>query len=115
MLKERRHAVEQVRADFLKAEAAIDQAARDAAGCVATILNQRAIANLPITTGLKAIQMINEMSALLVRARELAIDAHVELAQIPAEIGIRNYGDVSECPPKGALTSDPVRHLKVVA
>ena len=115
MLKERRHAVDQVRADFLKAEAAIDQAARDAANCLATILQQRAQANLPLGTASKAIEMLMDMSALVVKARQLAIDVHSELAEIPAEIGIRNYGDTSPCPPVAIETQPSTPNLRVVA
>ncbi len=115
MLKERRHAVEQVRADFLKAEATIDQAARDAANCLATILHQRAQANLPLGTASKAIEMLMDMSALIVKARQLAIDVHGELAEIPAEIGIRNYGDTSPCPPVAIENKPATPNLRVVA
>ncbi len=115
MLKERRHAVDQVRHDFLKAEAAIDRAAIDATNCMATILQQRALANLPLGTASKAIQLMSDMSALMVQARQLAIDVHAELAMIPAEIGVKNYGDISRCPPV-ALTPQPATPtLRVVA
>ena len=116
MLKQRREAVAKVAADFLKTEAAIDEAARNAAACMATMLQQRAEANLPLGTGLKAIQLVSEVSALLVKARELAIALHVELAQIPDSIGIRNFGDTSECPPMAAgKEADAPNHLRIVA
>lgn len=115
MLKERRHAVDQVRHDFLKAEVAIDRAAIDAANAMATMLQQRASANLPLGTGAKAIQLMNDMSALIVRARQLAIDVHGELAQIPAEIGIRSYGDISQCPAMTVAEEPSAPNLRVVA
>jgi hypothetical protein len=115
MLKERRYAVDQVRHDFLKAEAAIDRAAIDAANAMATMLQQRAMANLPLGTGAKAIQLMNDMAALIVQARQLAIDVHGELAQIPAEIGIRNYGDTSPCPPVAMQPEPATPALRVVA
>lgn len=115
MLKERRHAVEQVRADFLKAEAAVDQAARDAANAMATMLNQRAVANLPLGTGAKAIQLMNDMAALIVQARQLAIDVHGELAMIPDEIGIRAFGDTSPCPAVTVAAEPAAPNLRIVA
>ena len=116
MLRERREAVARVAADFLKAEAAIDQAARSATVCLATMLEQRAAANLPLGTGLKALELFSEMSALLVRARALAIDVHAELAQIPDSIGIRNFGDTSECPPMAtAAERKAPKHLRIVS
>lgn len=116
MLKQRREAVAQVSADFLKAEAAIDQAARRAAACMATMLDQRAAANLPLRTGLKALELMSDVSALLIKARQLSIDVHGELAMLPAEIGIHNYGDVSECPPMAdSDASSDVRRLRIVA
>lgn len=115
MLKERRFAVEQVRTEFLKAEAVIDQAAIDAANCLATILQQRAAANLPLGTASRAIEMLMDMSALIVKARQLAIDVHGELAQIPAEIGIRNYGDISKCPNVALEQEHAAPGLRIVA
>ncbi len=115
MLKERRFAVEQVRAEFLKAEAVIDQAAIDAANCLATALQQRAAANLPLGTGSKAIEMLMDMSALIVKARQLAIDVHGELAMLPAEIGVRNYGDISQCPAVALQPEPAAPNLRVVA
>lgn len=115
MLKERRHAVDQVRHDFLKAEAAIDRAAIDATNCMATMLQQRALANLPLGTGAKAIQLMNDMAALIVQARQLAIDVHGHLAMIPAEIGITSYGDISPCPPVAFETDRTSPNLRVVA
>lgn len=114
MLKERRAAVAKVTADFLKAEQAIDEAARHAASCMSTMLVQRAEANLPLGTGLKAIELMNDVAALLVRARKLSVDVHVELAMIPEEIGIRNFGHTSPCPPATAA-HETVPHLQIVA
>lgn len=115
MLKERRHAVDQVRHDFLKAEAAIDRAAIDAANCMASMLQQRAMANLPLGTGAKAIQLMNDMAGLIVQARQLAIDVHGELAMIPDEIGVRSYGDTSPCPPVAIEAAPTAPNLRVVA
>ena len=116
MLKERREAVARVTADFLQAEAAIDQAARHAVACVSTMLDQRATARLPLDTGLRAIELMNEVTALLVKARQLAIETHGALAVLPEQIGVRGFGDTSPCPYMGAAEEPAAAsHLRVVA
>lgn len=115
MLKERREAVARVTADFLKAETAIDQAARHAAACMSTMLDQRATARLPLNTGLRALELMNEVAALLVKARQLSIETHGALAVLPEEIGIRGFGDTSECPAMATAAPAAPSHLRVVA
>ena len=101
MLKQRQSAAQRVAADFLKAEAAADDAAGLAAACVATMIEQRAAANLPVGTGLEALRMVSEASADLIGARQRLIEAHGLLLQVREGIGIRGYGDISECPELG--------------
>lgn len=118
MLKERRQATDTVTVDFLKAEAAVDQAAQLAASCVATLLQQRAAANLPVATGLAALQLVAEASSDIIRARQRFVDAHRALVSVRSEIGLGafyGYGDEGECPPnEGALRPEaPVRLVAV--
>jgi len=114
MLKQRRQAAERVAADFLKAEAAADDAAMLAATCVSTMIEQRAAANLPVNTGLDAIQMMMDATADLVAARRKLVVLHAELVSVRKGIGVKNFGDTSECPPASAEL-DQASHLRVVA
>lgn len=115
MLKQRREAVQRVAADFRKLEAAADMAAFLGAECLRTMIDARAKGNLPLDTGLVEIQMVMDATADLVRVRQKLIEAHGTLAQIPASIGIRNFGDESECPPMASAEPAAPVHLKVVA
>jgi DNA-binding CsgD family transcriptional regulator len=119
MLKERRQATDRVTADFLKAEAAVDQAASLAASCVATLLQQRAAAKLPVATGIAALQLVADASSDLIKARQRFVDAHHALVAVRSEIGLGAfyaYGDEGECPPnEGALRDDARLHLVVAA
>ncbi|TXC71667.1 helix-turn-helix transcriptional regulator [Sphingomonas ginsenosidivorax] len=111
MLKERRRATDAVTADFLKAEAAVDEAAQLAATCVSTLLQQRVAANLPVSTGTAALQLVAEASMDIIKARQRFVDAHRALIEVRHDIGLGQfygYGDVSECPPnEGALREAP--------
>ena len=111
MLKQRRQAADTVTADFLKAEAAVDQAALLAASCVSTLLQQRIAANLPVGTGVDALQLISEAQMDIVNARQRFIAAHRALVTVRRDIGLGQFygfGDESECPPnEGALREAP--------
>jgi len=111
MLNERRSAVQRVTADFRKAERAVDEAAMMAASCVATMIAERAAAKLPVTTGLDVIDRVMESAADLVRARRRLMETHAELVLVREGIGIRAYGDISECPDEKVSAV----HLSVVA
>jgi DNA-binding CsgD family transcriptional regulator len=121
MLKERRRATEMVTADFLKAEAAVDEAAQLAATCVSTLLQQRVAANLPVSTGSEALQLVAEASMDMIKARARFVEAHRALIAVRHDIGLGQFygfGDVSECPPnEGALraSSDAPPRLSAVA
>lgn len=114
MLKQRRAAAERVAEEFLKVEAVADEAAMLAAACVSTMLEQRAAANLPVTTGLDAIKMMMDATADLVAARRKLIELHGELVHVRNGIGVKSFGHSSECPPKTAQL-DETPHLRVVA
>lgn len=118
MLKQRRQAADTVTADFLKAEAAVDQAALLAASCVSTLLQQRLAANLPVGTGVDALQLISEAQMDIINARQRFIAAHRALVDVRRDIGLGQFyafGDESECPPpEGALVAQPPR-LSAVA
>lgn len=119
MLKQRREATDKVTGDFLKAEAAVDHAAMLAASCVSTLLQQRAAANLPVGTGVMALQMLSQASLDIINARQRFVEAHRALVDVRAEIGLGQfygYGDTAECPPnEGALRADGPVRLAAVA
>lgn len=110
MLKQRRQAAERVAAEFLKLEAVADEAALLGANCISIMLEQRAAANLPVGTGLDAITMVMDATSDLVAARRKLIEAHAALVLVREGIGIRSFGDSSECP----KVADG-GHLRVVA
>jgi hypothetical protein len=109
MLNQRRAAVEAVRDTFLPAEAASDAAAIQAARCLATTLEMRATANLPIGTGLDAIALLSRGASQAVEARQSLIEAHAKLAEIPDQIGLATvgWGDSGGCPPVHASADAP--------
>ncbi len=119
MLKQRRDATDKVTVDFLKAEAAVDHAAMLAASCVSTLLQQRVAANLPVGTGVMALQMLSQASLDIINARQRFVEAHRALVDVRAEIGLGQfygYGDTAECPPnEGALRADAPVRLAAVA
>jgi DNA-binding CsgD family transcriptional regulator len=119
MLKQRRAATDKVTSDFLKAEAAVDHAALLAASCVSTLLEQRVAANLPVGTGVSALQMVSQASFDLINARQRFVEAHRALVEVRAEIGLGQfygYGDTAECPPnEGALPAEVPLRLAAVA
>lgn len=109
MLKQRRQATDTVTRDFLRAEAAVDEAALLASTCVATLLQQRVAANLPVATGSAALQLVSDAASDIIKARQRFVDAHRALVGVRTEIGLAayyGYGDEGECPPNdGALRS----------
>lgn len=115
MLKERRAAAEAVRSSFLPAEHSQDQAAIQAARCLATALEVRASANLPLGSGLDAIAHLSRGTALAVEARQSFIEAHKKLVEIPQEIGLGavGWGDSGGCPPIDPPSAGT--HLQAVA
>lgn len=117
MLKERRRAAQLVAADFLKAEASVDAAATSAAACVTTMLSQRAEAKLPVSTGIAALQLVSEAASEMIRARQRFIEAHALLLDARDDLGLRAYGDESECPPgfTSPMTGETPARLVAVA
>lgn len=110
MLKERLNAAQAVRESFVRTETMIDAAATSAADCAARMLAARADANLPINLGLEAMARVAEAASLAVRARQLILEAHPLMAELPGEIGlgrITGFGGTEDCPeyakPSGAL------------
>ncbi|HSX56567.1 MAG TPA: hypothetical protein VLG14_14775 [Sphingomonas sp.] len=110
MLKQRLEAAQTIRASFINAETIIDAAAMHAADCAARMLTARADARLPIHVGLEAMAKVAEAASLTVRARQLILEAHPLMAELPGEIGlgrIAGFGGTEDCPalakPTGAL------------
>ena len=123
MLRERRRAADRGANDFLEAEAAVDKAAMLTASCMATLMQQRVAANLPLGTGAAALQMVSQASFEMVAVRQRFIEAHRALVDVRTEIGLGQfygYGDTAECPPnEGAMRFaadfDTPFHLAAVA
>ncbi len=109
MLNQRRQAADRVASEFLKAEAAVDQAAMLAASCVSTLLQQRIAANLPVGTGVAALQMVSQASMDIINARQRFVEAHRALVDVRSEIGLGQfygYGDTAKCPPNEGTLRD---------
>ncbi|WP_294235183.1 hypothetical protein [uncultured Sphingomonas sp.] len=104
MLKERRLAVENVKAAFLPVERSAETTAALGARCVATMIEERSKANLPIATGAAAMGLVSEALQLSLAARAKFIEAHQLLGSLPSEIGVHSYGG-DECPPNQPFTS----------
>ncbi len=104
MLKERRTAVQNVKAAFLPVERSAETTAALGARCVAIMIEERANANLPIATGAAAMGLVTEALQLALAARAKFIEAHQVLGQLPSEIGVSSYGG-DECPPNHAFVS----------
>ena len=123
MLKQRRDATDAVTKIFLKAEAAVDEAAMLAATCVSTLLQQRVAANLPVGTGAAALQMVSQAAFDMINARQRFVEAHRALVDVRHDIGLGQfygYGDTAQCPPnegtlRGAATGDMPPRLAAVA
>jgi DNA-binding CsgD family transcriptional regulator len=121
MLRQRRQAADRVANDFLKAEAAVDEAAMLTASCMTTLLQQRVAANLPVGTGAVALQMVSQASFDIINARQRFVEAHRALVDVHTEIGLGRfygYGDTAPCPPnEGALhdVADPVTPVRLAA
>lgn len=115
MLKERRQANDMVTRDFLQAETAADLAATHAAQCMATMLQARAGARLPVGTGLAALRLVSEGANALIQARQSFVEAHRLLVEVRGDIGIRAFGDEAQCPPTGLDEMPAAPPLKLVA
>jgi hypothetical protein len=113
VLRKRKQAFETIQPLFRAAEVSTDQAAADAATCIAEMLRARIEANLPIGAGREMLDKVLLALNANVRARSLFIEAHELTPELIKEIGLeRMFGDVSPCPP----TDRPHRQhaLKVV-
>ncbi len=117
MLKQRRDATDTVTTIFLKAEAAVDEAAMLTASCVSTLLQQRVAANLPVGTGAAALMMVSQASLDMINARQRFVEAHRALVAVRHEIGLGQfygYGDTAPCPPnEGVSTGAPIGDASV--
>ncbi len=112
MLNERRRAATTVAAHFLKAEAAADEAAMLASECVSVFLRQRLAANLPVGTGIDALQLLSDAASDMMRARHRMVEAHKALVETRGAIGLRAFGDEG-CPPSAIGEGAPVTLVAV--
>ncbi|MES1972942.1 MAG: hypothetical protein V4472_10835 [Pseudomonadota bacterium] len=115
MRKARVAAVTAVKQEFLTAEQAQDDATISAARCVATMLEARRDANLPLNTGIEALAEMSRAVTLSLEARACIIRAHPMLAALPGQIGITGYGDGLPCPPVDAPSGEDRAPLRAVA
>jgi len=100
MLNKRKQAFETIRPLFRAAELSTDQAAADAATCIAEMLRARIEANLPINTGTDMLDKLVEALNANVSARRLFIEAHALTPEVVRQLGLeRMFGDGSPCPP----------------
>jgi hypothetical protein len=100
MLKTRMKAFETVQPLFRAAELSTDQAAADAATCIAEMLRARIDGNLPIHVGTSMFDKLVEAFNTNVSSRKLLIEAHALTPELVKELGLeRMFGDVSPCPP----------------
>jgi hypothetical protein len=112
MLKKRKQAFETIQPLFRAAELSTDQAAADAAHCIAEMLKTRIETNLPIGVGTDMLDKLVEALNSNVAARRLFVEAHALTPEIIKQLGLeRMFGDVYPCPPtdhaRGNLTVVP--------
>ncbi|WP_242184628.1 hypothetical protein [Sphingomonas sp. CARO-RG-8B-R24-01] len=105
MLKERREATRNVAAALRPVEQASDQFTAMTARCIATMLEERAKAGLPFELGAAAFKLAAETMTSSLENRERLLHLHGLLKAIPAQIGIRGYGD-NGCPDDVLTTND---------
>lgn len=104
MLRERRTAVALVHDLFVPTERHLETTAMAAASLVATMIEQRQAANLPIETGADELVMISEGAMYAVKAFASFAKAHQGMRKIPASIGVPlGFGD-DACPPNSPYT-----------
>lgn len=113
MLKQRTEAFHTIQPLFRAAELSTDQAAADAATCIAEMLRVRSHANLPLGIGTEMLDKLVLALNANVNARKLFIEAHELTPDVIRQLGLeRMFGDGSPCPPTfrqtGALTIVPV-------
>lgn len=112
MLNKRREAFELIQPLFRAAELSTNQAAADAAICIAQMLQARIDANLPINIGTDMLDKLVEALNSNVAARRLFIEAHALTPEVVKQLGLEKmFGDVAPCPPtdhpRAALTVVP--------
>lgn len=112
MLRERREAVENVKAAFGDMERSAEHTVKLAALTVITMMEERAKAKLPLDTGTDALTLVAEGVGHAVKAHVAIVTAHRLLQPVPASIGVTGYG-TGDCPPNepftGATLPPPLR------
>jgi hypothetical protein len=112
MPKTRREVAQTVADTFLPLEMTVQNTAADAARCVATLIEQRMIARLPLTYGAEAIAFTSEAAQHLVLAANAFANAHSYLHALSDKIGIeRAYGPESPPEETGVLQTAAQLHL----
>lgn len=75
------------------------------ARCIATMLEEREKAGLPFELGAAAFRLAAEAMTSSLQNRERLLDLHGLLKAIPAQIGVRGYGD-NGCPDQVLTTNN---------
>ncbi len=108
MFQKRKAAFDAVQPLFQAAEASVDRAAADAATCIATMLQMREAAGIPMSAGTDMLDKLVDALNHNVTARKSFIEAHAMTPALVKEIGLeRAFGDIHPCPrtkPSAELT-----------
>ena len=84
---------------FVASERLVDQASLQIAVCQSKMQIAAGELEVPLATGLRALQKVSEANALMVRARQLMIEAHPLMKTIPGELGLDDgYGHMEQTP-----------------
>lgn len=84
---------------FIPLERSADETAAQAYRCVATLMEQRAVAHVAPLTGNEVIELMRQGAEHAARARECFLKAHPLLAVLGEQNGVtpRAFGDSDEC------------------
>lgn len=96
-----------VAGSFLPLERSADETALAALKCVATLLEQRIAAGLPVTAGHEAIDLIQQGCTQAFAAQASFRQAHAMFTVLADEFGVPFYAP--ECPPNGSLSEETRR------
>lgn len=107
-------AMRRVHTAFLNTELSVHAASRDAAVCQSTMQLAVDEIGVPWSVGLKPLAKVSEANALMVRARQLMIEAHSQIKKVPQILGYEGEGSPGDLGyghmnPTPAMTIDDQR------
>jgi hypothetical protein len=114
MPKTRREVARTVADTFLPLEATIQSTAADAARCVATLIEQRMLARLPLTYGAEAIALTSEGAQHLVLAANAFANAHSYLHALGEKLELEEFFGPESPPNEGGMLKEAAQ-LTLVA